>query len=183
MDTTANLPTQQLQKEAQDAYQIEEYQLAARKFRAAAESYQNGGDALMAAEMANNASVALLKAGDASGAYEAARGTEQVFAQASDLRRQAIALSNQASALESMKKIDQALALYQQAADLLKQCGEKELRAYVLKSMSLLQFRKGKRFEAMATMRAALDSQKQLSLRDRLLRGLLGIVFRLLGGK
>lgn len=183
MTTIANPSVQKLSKEAQDAYQIEEFALSARKYQDAAAEAARMGDELTAAEMANNRSVALLKGGDAVGAYEAARGTDQVFQHAGDARRQAIALGNQASALEALKKPSEAMPLYQQAADLFKGLGENEMRGIVLKSMSYLQFRTGKRFEAMATMRAALDGQKHLSLRELVLKSLLGIVFRLMGGK
>lgn len=174
---------QQLVNEAKEAYQTEEYQLAAQKFVAAEKAYSQAGDALMAAEMANNRSVALLKGGNAEGALEAASGTEQVFAQVGDIRRQAIALSNQASALEALKKYDNALELYRQAADLLKTTGDEDMRAYILKSISMIQFRHQDRFAALASMRSALESQKNLSLRDRVLKWLLGVVFRMLGGR
>jgi len=178
---TLNADPLKLVQEAEAAYQTEEYALAANKYQSAQEAYAAAGDALMAAEMANNASVALLKGGNAGAAYEAAAQTDQAFARAGDLRRQAIALSNQASALESLKKTDQALALYQQSSELLKQINETEMRAFVLKSISFLQFRTGKRIEAMATMRIALDAQRKLTLRERVLKSLLGIVFRLIG--
>lgn len=175
--------TQQLEREASSAYQQEQYNLAAQKFEALIREYSLAGNPLMAAEMANNRSVALLKAGDARAAYEAARDTDQVFAQAGDIRRQAIALGNQASALEVLKKYGQAAELYRQSADLLKQIGELDMRAVVLKSLSYLQFQHGSKFEAMATMNAALQSQTRLSFRDRVLKSLLNTLFRLLGGR
>ena len=178
-----NASLQQLIKEAQEAYQTEEFRIAANKYEAAAREYTASGDALMAAEMANNRSVALLKAGDAPAAYQASASTDQVFAAAGDIRRQAVALSNQAAALESQRKIEPALQLYQQSADLFKQVNEPDMRAYVLKSISLLQFRSRKRIDAMATMRIALDAQRKLSLRDQVLKFLLNLVFRLLGAR
>ena len=178
---TLNADPKQLIDEAETAYQTEEFALAAKKYQAAQDAYIQAGDALMAAEMANNASVSLLKSGDATAAFNAADKTDLVFSQAGDLRRQAIALSNQASALESLKKNDQALDLYTRSSDLLKQINETDMRAYVLKSISYLQFRTGKKFDAMATMRIALDAQRKLTLRERILKTLLGIVFRLMG--
>lgn len=178
---TLNADTQKFVREAESAYQTEDYPLAASKYTLAQQAYQNAGDALMAAEMANNASVALLKGGNAAAAFTAAEATDLVFAAAGDLRRQAVALSNQASALEAMKKIEQALDVYQRASELLKQINETDMRAFVLKSISLLQFRTGKKFEAMATMRIALEAQRKLTPRERLLKWLLGVVFKLLG--
>lgn len=178
----ASSTTDQLIKEAENAYRSQAYQVAARKFEAAAELYISAENSLMAAEMANNRSVALLKAGDAPGAYQAARDTDTIFAQAGDIRRQAIALSNQASALDSLNKFDRALELYQKAADLLKGLDEREMRPLILKNISYIQFRHANKFGAMATMKMALESQQQLTLRERVLKTLLGIVFRLLGG-
>lgn len=181
MTVTASI--QQLAREAEQAYATEEFELSASKYEAAASEYAQGGDALMAAEMANNRSVALMRMGRAKEAYQAAQGTEQVFAAAGDLRRQAIALSNQASALEGLKQYTQALQVYRQSAELLKQISEQDMRSYVLKCMSMLQFRHGKRMEALALMRMALECSNKLSLRERVLKWLLGIVFNLLGGK
>lgn len=178
---TLNADPQKSIHEADAAYQGADYALAASKYAAAQQAYSAAGDALMAAEMANNASVALLKAGNPSAALAACEQTDLVFAQAGDIRRQAVALSNQATALEALKRNEQALELYQRASDLLKQINETEMRAFVLKSMSFLQFRSGKKFDAMATMRIALDTQRKLTPRERLLKWLLGVVFKLLG--
>lgn len=178
---TISPATQQIITQANDAYQAQDFQLAAQKFASAEETYRQSGDALMAAEMANNRSVALLKNGSSEAAFQAARGTDQLFAQAGDTRRQAIALSNQAAALEALKKYDDALGLYRQAADLLKSAGDDEMRGIILKNISLIQFRHQDRFSALASMKSALDAQKHLSLRDRVLKWLLGIVFRMLG--
>ena len=44
-----------------------------------------------------------------------------------------MSLANQAAALEGLKKWPEALELYEKSSSLLKEIGEKELRAYVLK--------------------------------------------------
>jgi tetratricopeptide (TPR) repeat protein len=155
---------------------------AGKKFRAgqylaAAELYQqagaqlaHSGDEPMAAEMANNRSVGLLKAGDAQGALDACRGTEQIFARAGDLRRQGMAIGNQAAALEALEQLDEALALYWQSSDLLKQSGDQDTRAYLLQCISALLIRTGRQFEALATMNAALEHKEKLSVQERVLK-------------
>ena len=75
-------------------------------------SVQPGRFGLLAAEMSNNESVALLQAGQPGRALEAARGTDALFASASDPKRQAMALGNQAAALDALGRSDEALETY-----------------------------------------------------------------------
>ena len=76
---------------------------AAGLFSQAAQAYASEGDELNAAEMKNNESVAYLQAGNAQEALQAVEGTEEVFLKAGDLKRQGIAISNRAAALEGLK--------------------------------------------------------------------------------
>jgi tetratricopeptide (TPR) repeat protein len=168
---------------AKSAYEAEEYDQAATLYHRAADEFRNNGDMLGAAEMDNNRSVAMLQAGNAEGALSAAQGTDLTFAEAGDTHRQAMALGNQAAAYEEMKQYDQAMALYQQSSELLKVTGDKELRSYVLKRISNLQFHGGERYEAIATMQTALDSREKLGVQERFLKGLLNKVSQLLGQK
>jgi tetratricopeptide (TPR) repeat protein len=174
------LSPQQLAQTGESQYQAGQYEEAASSFEKAAKSYLNISDPLMAAEMANNLSVALLRAGHSDKAYEACLGTDQIFAQAGDNRRRAIALGNQASALEALGQKEQALDLYQQCSDLLKQENLPELRSAVLKSISALQMRTGKQFEALASMEAALDIKEHLTLKEWILKKLLRVPFKML---
>jgi len=172
--------SQEQSKQAKQAYEMGNFLEAARLFNNAAEGLSRSGDALGAAEQENNRSVALLKAGDAQGALLAAQGTDQVFLQAGDTRRQAIALGNQAAALEGLGKLTEALDFYQQSADLLKQVNDLELRAFVLKNLSALQLRMGRQFEAMASMDAALYPKKKMTLVEKILKKLLKVPLRML---
>lgn len=174
------LQPQQLAQEAQAAYQKQDYLTAARLFQAAAEGYLAAGDRLEHAEMANNCSVAHFKAGDAQSALDAAQGTEQVFASAGKTRQQAMALGNQAAALDKLKRLDEAISAYIQSADLLKVAGDDELRAYTMQSLSMLQLRKRKYLEAYATMRAGVMGIKKPNLRQRLLKTLIQIPYNLM---
>jgi len=172
---------EQIASQAKTAYQDEDYSQAAGLYKTAQDMYETSGDSLNAAEMANNRSVSLLKAGDPKAALQAVEGTENTFANAGDVKRQAMALANKAAALEGLKKLPEALALYEESSGLLKQIGEKELRAYVLKSISAIQLRQGDRLQAVASMDAALDNKPQLGVIDRIMRRLIQWVYRLLG--
>lgn len=171
----SNLPGE-LAEQAQQAYAANRFELAAERFARAAEAFQAGGDALLAAEMRNNQSVAFLKAGKAAQALEATNGTAEVFARAGDRRRQAMALGNQAAALEDLRRWDESLEIYRQAADLLKGAGEDEIRALLLKRISSLQLRAKKPVAALFSMDAAVESSPRRSWSERLIRWLMAVV-------
>jgi hypothetical protein len=127
----------------------------------------------MAAEMKNNQGVALLQGKQAQAALEAVGGTEAVFEQAGDLRRQGMALANQASALAVLKRREEAATLYERAADVLAQAGEDQLRADVMRSLAALKVRKGQGLDALIAMQDGLGGVKAPTLKQRILKKLL----------
>ncbi|MEN6481148.1 MAG: hypothetical protein ABFD29_03105 [Anaerolineaceae bacterium] len=169
----------ELAKKAESCYKDEDFQQAAELYARAAQTYMDLGEPANAAEMKNNQSVALLQAGDAQNAYFFAKGTDLTFAEAGDKRRQAMALGNQAAALEELKKKDEALKLYQEAALIFEEINEKDLRAYVLKRISALQVRNGKQLNALASMNAALINKEKLTFQEKILKWLTNTVFKL----
>ncbi len=172
-----------LASEGKRAYESGDFWGASRAFAAAAEGYASAGDALSAAEMANNRSVALLRAGDAHQALKAVDGTEAVFAAGGDTRRQAMALANRGAALEALGRSQEAIAVYQQAADLFKEIGEHDLRASLMQSLATLQLRKGNRLLGLGVLRAGLEEKPDPSARQSLIKRLLGWLFRFMGIK
>ncbi len=123
-----------LADEGKKEYEKGNFQAAADLFSQAAQAYASSADELNAAEMKNNESVALLQAGKAREALQAAEGTEEVFLKAGDLKRQGIAISNRAAALEGLKKWKEALAEYDRAASLFEQIGEGDMHSMVRKA-------------------------------------------------
>lgn len=123
-----------LASQGQEEYGKANYKAAAGLFAQAAQAYASGKDELNAAEMKNNESVALLQAGDANGALQATDGTEEVFQKAGDIKRQGIAVSNRAAALEGLKKWKEALTEYGRAADLFEEAGEGDMHSIVRKA-------------------------------------------------
>lgn len=172
------MPTK-LSKKAKAAYKAGEYKKAAELFNDAANGFSLTGDKFMVAEMLNNQSVALLQNKDPESALRVILETDRVFAEAGDTRREAMTYGNQGAAYEALGKFEEALVKYQKAADLLKETDDKELRAYVLQSLSTLQLKTGNQLQSLATMQAALESKKKLSLKDRLLKKLLKIPFKM----
>jgi tetratricopeptide (TPR) repeat protein len=174
------LNAQQLAKEGQQAFQRGDYEKAARSFQAAYQSYVTSQDSLNAAEMANNASVAYLKAGDCPAALQLVEGTAEIFARAGDIRRQAMALGNLGAALEGIHRFQEAEDAYQQSADLLKQVGEDKLRLNVMQSLSNLQLRSGKHLQALSSMQAGLEDVNRPSPKQRFLKKLLEVPFKMM---
>ena len=174
------LNPQQLADEGLAAYRKKEYLSAARKYNAAAESFKAAGDDLRAAEMANNCSVAYLQGGDAQAALEAAMGTEAIFALKDNKKLQATALGNQAAALEKLHRLDEAMELYQKSALIFDEINESELRAYVLQAISSIQLRKRQFLEAYATLRLGIMGIKKPTLRQKVLKSLIQIPYKLI---
>ena len=181
MPSTQALSGEQLKEEGNTAYQNGDYTASAQYFSAAAESFDSKNEHVLAAEMANNSSVAWLQAGENEKALELVEGTDAVFAAAGEIRLQAMALGNKAAALDAMGRIDEAVILYEQSAELLEGIGEGELRAYILQSISKIQFRTGRQFEALSSMHAGIEGIKKPTLRHRILKRLLRIPMRGLG--
>ena len=137
----------------------------------------------MAAEMANNCSVSYLMAGENDSALQALEGAEIVFIQAGDQKRQAMTLGNQAAALDALGRLDEAEQKYWQAAEILKELGDTELRLPLMQSISSLQLRTGRHFQAVASMYAGVDKIKNPTLKQRFLKRLLGIPFQLMNNQ
>lgn len=119
------------------------FRAAAGLFAQAAQAYASAQDELNAAEMKNNESVAWLQAGKAKEALQATEGTEEIFLKAGDLKRQGIAVSNRAAALEGLKKWRDALAEYDRAASLLEEAGEGDMHSIVRKAAANLNLKRG----------------------------------------
>ena len=176
MTTDAEL--QSLADAAQRDYESGSYASAAQSFESAARGYASLGDALRAAELRNNSSVALLRAGRAQEALQAVRGTDAVFGAAHDLKRQGMAFGNQAAALEGLRKFDEALALYERSAGSFSEAGEGDLRSMVLRSAAAIKLKRGNLGESALRMIGSLDAKDRPSALERFLRFLLGFMKR-----
>ena len=174
------LSPRQLAQKAQEEYQKKNFISAAGLYKAAAEGFLTSGDELKAAEMANDCSVAYLKGGNGQAALDATSGTDKVFEQKGDIRQQAIALGNQAAAMENMQRFDEAIATYLKSAELLKEVGEFELRAYVMQALSRIQMRRRRYLEAYATLREGIMGIRKPNFKQRLLKSLIQIPYNFL---
>lgn len=160
----------QLAEQGKQAFRNKQFDESAELFRQAAEGFSLGRNGLLAAEMKNNMSVALLQAGKAQESLDAALGTELVFAGAKDIKRQGMALGNQAAALEALNRFDEAIAAYERSAELFAEAGEGDLRAMVMKSAAAIKLKTGKITESAFKMMGSLDAKENPGFFERILK-------------
>jgi tetratricopeptide (TPR) repeat protein len=164
------LEPDQIAAQGKLAFENKKFIEAAEYFRQAADGYTLSGVGLMAAEMKNNMSVALLQSGNAQSALDAALGTDQLFEDAKDIKRQGMAVGNQAAALEGLNRYDDAIAAYERSADLFAQAGEGDLRAMVMKSAAAIKLKMGKLTDSAFKMMGSLDVKDNPSFLERILK-------------
>lgn len=170
-----------LVREAKAAYQTGDFSSAIHSFDKARMAAQAAGDEPLAAEMANNLSVAYLQNKQPHEALEAASGTDLVFEAAGEIAKQGMALGNIGTALEELRQLDQAAEHYQRAIELLSQAGETEYRSMVQKSLAAIKIRQGDHLGGIISMQQSYDGQKKLTPRERWLKQLLKLPFKFLG--
>lgn len=160
----------QLAEQGKTAFANKKFDEAADLFTRAAEGYTLSRAGLMAAEMKNNLSVALLQAGKPQEALDAALGTDQIFENEKDTKRQAMALGNQAAALEGLNRYDEAVAAYERSGELFAQAGEGDLRSMVMKSAAAIKLKTGKITDSAFKMMGSLDVKDNPNFFERILK-------------
>lgn len=167
---TTDTELKKISEDGKLAFEAGNYESAVGMFENAAKGYASLNDRLNEAEMKNNLSVTLLKLGKAQEAFDAATGTDEVFAQANDLKRQGMAVGNQASALEALKRFDEALAAYEKSAEIFADAHEGDLRSMVLKSAAGIKLKRGKVTDSAIKMIGSLEAKEKPSIFDRILK-------------
>ena len=165
-------------EEGKKEYQQGNYAAAAGLFSQAAQAYAAVQDELNTAEMKNNQSVALLQAGKARDALQATDGTEEVFRQAGDLRRQGMAVGNRAAALEGLKKWKEALAEYDRAASIFEQAGAGDMHSVVRKAAANLNLKRGRLSESQFDVYDSLRLVEKPTFVQRIMKFLIRIGIR-----
>jgi tetratricopeptide (TPR) repeat protein len=167
-----------LAEQGKKEYEQENYLAAADRFAQAAQLYILLKDQLNAAEMKNNQSVALLQAGKAKEALQATEGTEEIFQNAGDIKRQGIAVSNRAAALEGLKKWKEALAEYDRAASLFEGIGEGDMHSTVRKAAANLNLKRGRLTDSQMDVFDSLRLVEKPTLLQRIMKFLVRMGFR-----
>jgi len=156
-----------LSEESIKCFQSKKYKEAAQGFRSCISALESSGDPLDLAEMRNNLCVTLIQMGESEEALQAVAGTDEVFAKAGDGKRQGMALANQANALESLNRYEEAITAYEKARDCLRASGEKKLLAITLRSLSDLQMKTGRQYQAVATLQDAYEQNSDGKLKNK----------------
>jgi tetratricopeptide (TPR) repeat protein len=164
-----------LAEDGKKEYENGNFLAAADLFFQAAHSYTSSKDELNAAEMMNNQSVALLQAGKAKEALQATEGTEEIFQSAGDIKRQGIAVSNRAAALEGLKKWKEALAEYDRAASLFEQTGEGDMHSIVRKAAANINLKRGHITDSQMDVYDSLRLVEKPTFTQRILKFLIRI--------
>jgi len=160
----------QLAEQGKQIFKNKKFDEAAELFRQAAEGFMLGGDESMNAEMKNNMSVALLQAGRPQESLDAVLGTDKFYEGVKDIKSQAMALGNQAAALEGLNRYDEAIATFERSAELFAQVGEGDLRAMVMKSAAAIKLKTGKITDSAFKMMGSLDVKDNPSFFERILK-------------
>ena len=166
----------QLADKGKQAFANKRFDDAAEYFRQAAEGFSLGRAGLLAAEMRNNMSVALLQAGKPAEALEAALDTDRIFEGAQDVKRQAMAVGNQAAALEGLHRYDEAIEKYERSAELFALVNDGDMRSLVMKSAAALKMKTGKITESAFKMMGAVDVKENPTLIERIMKFLMRFI-------
>lgn len=167
-----------LAEKGKSEYQNGNYAAAADLFLQAAQAYASARDELNAAEMKNNRGVALLQAGKARDALQATEGTEEVFRQAGDLKRQGMVVGNRAAALEGLGKWREALEEYDRAASIFEQAGAGDMHSVVRKAAANLNLKRGRLTASQLDVYDSLRLVEKPTLAQRLMKFLIRIGIR-----
>ena len=171
------LSPQSCVERAQALYRSGDLAGAVEAFGQASQAYAAAGEVLMAAEMKNNQAVTLLRLKKAKEALDLVQGTEKIFAEAGDARREGIALTNLATALEALRRTGEAIDAYRRSAEALEKADEGDLRGEVMQLLSMLYLRRLKFYDAVLALQSGLAGVKNPTPRQRFMKKL--VFFRL----
>jgi len=160
----------QLAEQGKQAFRNKNFDEAADLFHQAAQGFTLANSQSQAAEMKNNISVALLQAGKPQESLDAVLGTDKFYESIKDVKSQAMALGNQAAALEGLNRYDEAVVAYERSAELFAQVGEGDLRAMVMKSAAAIKLKTGKVTDSAFKMMGSLDAKDNPSFFERILK-------------
>lgn len=167
------LDPKSLSDNADGAYQEGDFENAARLYGEAASAFQAQGNLVTAAEMKNNQSVSFLQDKKSQLAYDAAAGTAEVFAAAGDSRRQGIAFANEATALQSLNRPDDAIERYLKAAEAFNLADEDQLRSSVMQAVAGIYLQRMKILEALNHLGYSVANLKKPTFKQKIIQALL----------
>ncbi|NQS91884.1 MAG: hypothetical protein HQ574_05685 [Chloroflexi bacterium] len=163
------------EKKGKELYKAGKFQQAAEEFDEAACLYLNQGNDLLAAEMRNNQSVALLQAKQPQLALEAVLGTAVLFQNTGNPLKEGMALANEATAHKELNNHQEAINKFSRAAEIFNHLNEGEMYLQTMQSISALKLKIKNIPGALFSMQEGLEGVKKPNLRQKLLKSLLKI--------
>lgn len=173
---------QELQDQGIKLFQQKDYEEASRLFHQALDVYSADGKRDMVAEMQTNIGLVHRTLGEQQQALDAMQGALNIFQELNDSLRAAKVLGNMGGVYAALSDKEQAYNCYRQAADIFEEHGEKKLYGETLIAMGDLQVRDGKLMVGAATYEAGLEQLDHLNGSQKVIKGLLGIRNKLVGG-
>ena len=172
----SDVDPQSLSESADADFKRGNYQSAFYGYKQAADIYQESGDKLAFAEMANNACVASLQSGDPITALNIVKPTPMIFAEFGNIEKQGMAFGNIASAMEANGEYTEAYDHYKISADLLEEAGNNEFLAHVLYRLATLALKNRQFVQAAIFYQRYLATKENLTLKEKFVRFLLNLL-------
>lgn len=172
----------ELQDQGVKLFQQRDYEAAARLFQQAQEAYTAEENPDMVAEMQTNIGLVHRALGENQQALESMQAALEHFQTRDDHLRTAKVLGNMGGVYVALGDKEQAYNCYRQAADIFSELGENQLYGETMVAMGDLQMKDGKIMTGAATYEVGLDNLGSLSPTQRMIKGLMGIRNRLIGG-
>jgi tetratricopeptide (TPR) repeat protein len=176
------MTARQLQDQGIKLYQQKEYESAARYFQQAGEAYAAEGQRDMLAEMQTNIGLVHRALGENQQALDIMIQALRAFQEIGDARRAAQVLGNLGGVYVELGDKEQAYNCYVQAADAFEELGERKLYGETMLAIGALQVKEGKFMAGAATYEIGLREIDKLSPGQKLLKRVLAIRNRVVGG-
>ncbi|MBC6935155.1 MAG: tetratricopeptide repeat protein [Chloroflexi bacterium] len=173
---------QELQERGVKLFQQKDFEAAAQHFQQAMDAYEAEGRRDIAAEMQVNIGLVHRALGENQQALEAMQAALGVFQETGDAVRTAKVLGNMGGVYVELNDHEQAYNCYRQAADIFEAQGEKKLYGETLMAIGALQVDERKLMQGAATYEVGLEQLGELTPRQKMIKGLLGIRNKLSGG-
>jgi tetratricopeptide (TPR) repeat protein len=171
-----------LQVQGIQQFQKKRYDEAGALFQQAQAAYDADSQPDMAAEMRVNLGLVYRAQGEHQKALDEMGAAYAVFEGMGDQKRLAMTLGNMGAAYKALDDKEQAYRCYRDAADMFDAVGEQVLYGETLVAMADLQMSEHKVTAAAATYEVGLSELENLSASQKVIKNLVGLRNRLLGG-
>jgi len=174
--------TGDLKKKGMEHYRAGRFEDAVAAFTHAQQAFLAERNPQQAAETANDRGVAARQAARFDEAESAFTKARKLFDESGDRLSQGQVIGNLGALSESRNQNEQAAAFYKEAIVLFDEAGSADLSGEMWRALSRLRMKQGKWLAALGAYDAGLQDVKHLTPTQRLLRRLMKVSRRLMGG-